>query len=144
LIPNEGVSLMVAEKARRKFRVADAWIAVRPGRTDIANERLHRIGGHLLFGTQVDLDVWAGRVLSGDAQLRTYLYAGPNELRIGRCYDGKQQPKPRRLLAVERRGRVTPVDAYTRLRTEDTVFVIAENSAVEPPEFRLVQSIPLS
>jgi NhaP-type Na+/H+ or K+/H+ antiporter len=144
LIPNEGVSLLVAEKARREFRVADAWIAVRPGRSHIANERLHRIGAHILFGTHVDLDVWAGRVLSGSAELRTCIYAGPGERPIDSCYDLQEQPKPRLLLAVGRKGRITPVDGSTRLRTDDTVFVIAENSAVEPPDFRLVESIPLS
>jgi NhaP-type Na+/H+ or K+/H+ antiporter/Trk K+ transport system NAD-binding subunit len=144
LIPNEGVSLMVAEKARRELRVADAWIAVRPGRAEMARERLHRIGAHILCGVPMDFDVWAGRLLSGDAEMRVCTYVGPDDLPVSSCYDAEEQPKSRLLLAVDRRGRVTPVDSHTRLRKNDTVFVIAQASVAEPAYLRRLKSLPFS
>ena len=79
LIPNEAVGLLVAEKARREYRVGRADVAVRPGRSEMAAASLRRIGGHVLFGVEADLSFWTGELASGRGTVRRYRYTGDGE-----------------------------------------------------------------
>src|SRR5919108_929600 len=75
LIPNEGVSLLATEKARREFRVRTAHIAVRPRRTGVPLERLRASGTRLLFGRETDISFWIGELATGGGTLATYRYS---------------------------------------------------------------------
>jgi NhaP-type Na+/H+ or K+/H+ antiporter/Trk K+ transport system NAD-binding subunit len=124
LIPNEGIGLMIAERARREFRVARADVAIRPGRLDIAEAGLRRIGAGLLFGAETDLEAWIRALSVGGAVVRSYRYVGATE-RAVTAAGGPDRADPSSLhVVVERRGRALPVNERTRLRKDDVVTVL--------------------
>lgn len=140
LIPNEAVGTVVAEKARRDFRVPNASVAVRPGRVALVGPGLQRIGARLAFGAETDLVHWAGELTDGEARLRRFRYAG------GGDPAGSEEGQPGvatpagpefLLLTLERRGRVSPVDDASRFRRGDvvTALMVAPGDAEAPPGF---------
>jgi hypothetical protein len=136
LIPNEAVGLMVAEKARREFRVGRADVAVRPGRLDVTQDRLRRIGGHILFGAEADFSHWAGEITAGRATIRKFRYGGESD-GAAREDGTPAQPGGRDFLylVVERRGRAAPVNDKSRLRRGDIVTVLSGGSSQGPRGF---------
>ncbi|HUF49342.1 MAG TPA: cation:proton antiporter [Longimicrobiales bacterium] len=140
LIPNEGVSLLAAEKARREFRVSSAHVALRPRRSGVPVERLRAAGVRRLFGGETDIAYWSAELAAGRASLATYRYEGT----VDREGAGALQPEAasgRALYLVhQHRGRTVPVDDQTRLRNGDTLVVLHAGRPVPPgPDFRPVE-----
>jgi hypothetical protein len=132
LIPNEAVGLMVAEKARREFRVDGADVAVRRGRTDVTQDRLRRIGGHMLFGVESDLSHWAEEITAGRATIHRFRYTGGDAEAGGDAARPEQHARDSLHLVVERRGRAAPVNDTTRLRPGDIVAMLSLGSSAPP------------
>ena len=120
LIRNEGVSLLVAEKALKEFRVKSALIAMRPDRTAIPIERVRAVGARVLFGTETDVAYWSREVKAGRATTRTYRIGGEAEL----SPSDLATPTGTLPMLVERRGLAVPVDDQTRLRPGDRITLL--------------------
>jgi NhaP-type Na+/H+ or K+/H+ antiporter len=135
LIPNEAVSLMVAEKARRELRVGRADVAVRPGRLHVTQNRLHRLGGRILFGGEADLSYWGEAIGAGRALVRRFRYTGDGERAVmGDGASAAQGSRDFLYLTVERRGRAAPVNDLSRLRRGDIVTALAVGGAGPAPD----------
>lgn len=143
LIPNEGVNVLAAERARRECRVPEAFVALRPHRK-VPRERLHRLGARTLFGTRVDLDEWSHDIIAENVELGVYRYTG-EDVDVGE--NGGERAAAifpgGLLIATGRRTRTAPVDEQTRLRAGDVVYVLSRDAAVAPHGFELLQKIPL-
>ena len=133
LIPNEGVSLLVAEKARREFRVRTAYVAFRPGRAAVPRERLKARGARILFGTETDIAHWSRELEAGRTVLRSYRYTGDEEVSATELHGTDRQALP---LLIKRRGLVFLVDDQLRVREGDVVTFLqaAEASVPRPAE----------
>jgi Trk K+ transport system NAD-binding subunit len=120
LIPNEAVGLMVAEKARREFRIGRVDLTVRPGRSSLVRDRLGALRAGTLFGVETDLLRWAAELGSGRAESRRYRYVGEDELAV----QATDRANDVLCLAVEHRERAAPVNDRTRLRRGDIVTLL--------------------
>ena len=125
LIPNEGVSLLVADKARREFRVPNAHVVIRPGRSGVLRDRMQRIGARALFATEVDTAYWTRELEEGRGLVHTYRYAGAEE-RPSTYHEERLGRSTRAILplVLQRRGRATPIDDQPRFRLGDLVPVL--------------------
>jgi hypothetical protein len=138
LIPNEGVSLLATEKARREFRVRTAHIAVRPRRTGVPLERLRAAGTRLLFGRETDISFWIGELATGGGTLATYQYVGAADralvVELVRPLLARSALLP---LVLTQRGRSVPIDEHTRIRRGDLLTLLFTGPPQPPgPGFR--------
>jgi hypothetical protein len=134
LIPNEAVGLMVAERARREFRVGRADVAVRPGRLSVTESHLRRIGGRILFGAEADLAFWAGEITVGRATSRRFRYIGDGDRPAEEDGTPPESSRPDFLyLVLERRGRAGPVNDMSRLRRGDIVTALVVGAPGSTP-----------
>jgi hypothetical protein len=140
LIPNEAVTLLLGQKARREFRVPFAYLAVRPTRAEFARDQLHRIGARMLFGRPVGIEFWIRQLTTRRAELRVYAYAGVAEYpAVEYLRDSVPASSQPLLLVVARRGRPAPVDDQTRLRPDDLMFVLTPPGFSAPRELELIE-----
>ncbi len=123
-IPNEGTSLLLAQRARALFR-RRAWVAVRPSKRTVRARRLAEVGARLLFGHEADIERWTRELRQGAAVVREVPFRGAAERplaevagEIGGTPAGRVLP-----LAVCRGRLVFPADEETRLRPGDVVTV---------------------
>jgi len=127
LIRNEGVSLLVAEKAVHDFRVGTAYIAIRPDRAAVPMDRLRAVGARVLFGGETDIAYWAREIRFGRGVVQLYQFVG--EEAAPADLGGTNSMLP---LVVERKGQVLPVDDQTRFKDGDRVALL-HNKDVTPP-----------
>ncbi|HSK18175.1 MAG TPA: cation:proton antiporter [Longimicrobiales bacterium] len=132
LIPNEAVSLLIAQKARRDYRVANAIVIVGPGDDREPAERVNALGAHVLFGSGTDLVHWTGEITRGKVAVQAYRYTGEAELDVSQIADADSERLP---LVVTQRGYASPVSNQTRARTGDTVFFLEGPDLPSPDNF---------
>jgi NhaP-type Na+/H+ or K+/H+ antiporter len=99
---NEEVNLLFARRARKEHRVPGVWAALQREHLGIDEEALHAAGVRTLFGEAQHLDLWLARLAEGEAEVGWW--AAPATA-SGVPFGGVALP-----LAVERGGRVVPVD----------------------------------
>ncbi|HEX6309203.1 MAG TPA: sodium:proton antiporter [Longimicrobiales bacterium] len=132
LIPNEAVSLLLAQRARRDYRVRQALVLVGHGPYRPSAERMETAGARLLFGADTNLMLWAGEIARGAAGVRTYRYAGASD----RDIEDIAQLAPGRLpLVAVQRGQAAPVHDQTRIRTGDSIAFLELTGTGTPTEF---------
>jgi NhaP-type Na+/H+ or K+/H+ antiporter len=101
LTTNEEVNLLFARRARKDHRVPRAWVAVEREHLGIEADSVEAAGAHVLFGGAQHLDLWLGRLATGEARLGWW--RPPRGVAVPE--DGEALPIARR------RGRqVVPVD----------------------------------
>ena len=132
LIPNEAVSLLIAQKARRDYRVANAIVIVGPGDDREPAQRVDALGAHVLFGGGTDLVHWTGEIVRGRAAVQAYRYTGEAELDLSEIADVDSERLP---LVITQRGYAAPVSNQTRARTGDTVYFLEAPDARTPEGF---------
>lgn len=141
LIPNEGVSVLIAEKARHDYRVLENAVALRGGRADVAGERIERLGAHTLFGTLIDLGFWSRHISAGTAWLTVCRYTGDDLSPAAFHGDAQDRAHRQLLIAWSRRGRAAPVDDHTRLRADDIVYILSTSGTETGPHFHPEETI---
>jgi hypothetical protein len=129
LIPNEAVSLLVAQKARRDYRLAHAFVVTAPGEDRETPERVEELGARVLFGVGTDVVAWTGEITRGNAAVHSYRYRGSEELDLRDVASGDS----RLPLVLEQKGQATPVSDASRVRTGDIVHFL-ELDGLAPPE----------
>ncbi|MGH7447106.1 MAG: cation:proton antiporter, partial [Longimicrobiales bacterium] len=70
LIANEAVSLLLAQKARRDFRIAQTFVVVGPSEDQAAPQRVEALGARVLFGVGIDMVNWLGEITRGGSTAR--------------------------------------------------------------------------
>lgn len=66
-LPNEGINLLFAEKARREFRVPRAYVAIQRGHGSMTPGMVRARGAEILFREPQDLELWSVRLRRGTA-----------------------------------------------------------------------------
>lgn len=136
LTPSEGVNLLLAGRIGEEFRLPRVYVAISPGGAVDATH-VSEYEKHLLFGSEVDLELWIhrfnrGKVAIESWRLETTPDPAPTE-------DGApRETRPRHALALVRvRGkRAQPVDEDTRYREGDVVqLALATDYAAEAKEW---------
>ncbi|HET7322377.1 MAG TPA: cation:proton antiporter, partial [Longimicrobiaceae bacterium] len=134
--PNEGVNVLLAERARREHRVPESYVLVRQETAGVTPERAADTGARILFGTPVDFDAWAHALRSGEAETELLTFAGEAETPL---FGEEEEPPPEerspaRLAVVVRRGEAaSPVSDRTVLRPDDTVAFLVQPGAIPAP-----------
>src|SRR5690606_20896915 len=134
LIPNEAVSLLLAQKARRDYRISQAIVVVGPGDHRTPVERVEAAGARILFGGGTDMTAWAGEISHGNASVQAYRYVGANDLDLS---DLAEQTG-RLALVIEQRGHAPPVSDHSRARPGDIVHFLVLSDAPAPEGFEVV------
>jgi NhaP-type Na+/H+ or K+/H+ antiporter len=75
LLPNGGVNLLFAESALAEHRVPRAYVAMHRGA--ITTGRVQESHARVLFGVEVDVDLWASRLRRESAMTEAWRYLGP-------------------------------------------------------------------
>jgi NhaP-type Na+/H+ or K+/H+ antiporter len=132
LTSNEEVNLLFATRARKDFKVPQAWVAVRTGHLGVNEENVRRLGGHLLFGGPADLPDWNRRLERGEARIERFQ---PAASPTADGAPGSPQLDGLLTIAVERGKKVVPMDESVTFRRGDRLFaVVAEKRRVEIEE----------
>lgn len=135
LIANEAVSLLLAQKARRDFRIPQALVVVGAGEHRTSPERLESVGARVLFAIEMDITTWAGELTRG-ASVHSYRYRGTGELDPATITGGESG----RLAIVHvQKGAASPVSDQSRVRSGDIVHFIQLEGVQTPEDFELVQ-----
>lgn len=120
--PNEGANLLLGERVRTHARAVTAFVAIAHGKAAVTPRRAREVGVRILFGGPIDLAGWITALERGEAELRTWRYAGPDSRfpeRPEATEAGTRAPLP----LVHWRGRTaTPVSDLTILRKGDMVM----------------------
>jgi NhaP-type Na+/H+ or K+/H+ antiporter len=133
LIPNEAVSLLLAQKARRDYRIPQAVVIVGQGDDPEPAERVHEAGANILFGCGTDLMYWAGEITRGNATVRAYRYVGEDDLEIGTICG---VDNGRLAIVLQQRGQASPVSDQTEVRKGESVHFLEMAGAQPPDDFQ--------
>lgn len=74
LLPNGGVNLLFARRALEVSRGTPVYVTLH--RAAIKNEHVADTGGRVLFGADVDVGYWAGRLSNGEAGVESWRFDG--------------------------------------------------------------------
>jgi NhaP-type Na+/H+ or K+/H+ antiporter len=135
VIANEAVSLLLAQKARRDFRIPQALLVVGSGEHRTSPERLEAVGARVLFAIEMDITTWAGELARG-ASVHSYRYRGAGELDPATITGGESG---RLAIVLEQRGTASPVSDQSRVRAGDIVHFIQVEGVQAPPDFEPVR-----
>jgi hypothetical protein len=75
LLPNGGVNLLFAESSLEEHRTPRAYVAMHRGA--ITASRVEESHARVLFGTEVDVDLWASRLRREAATMDAWRFLGP-------------------------------------------------------------------
>lgn len=144
ITPNEGVNLLLADKARNRYRVPRAYVALLHRRLGVQDDQVREAGASILFGVPVDMEQWAHELLQGTAVVQAWRLAadggegaarpdpgsGPDAARAGGEGSLTGEPvatwklpetHPILPLVLARGRRVAPVDDAVRPRDGDRI-----------------------
>jgi hypothetical protein len=127
LTTNEEVNLLFARRSRKDHRVPRAWVAVDRGHLGIEAESVEAAGARVLFGGAQHLDLWLGRLATGEARLGWW-----RAPRGGAAPDGGEAlPIARRrgrevLPFDEKRGQPAAGDGLYAAVTDETAAALRE------------------
>lgn len=74
LLPNGGVNLLFARASMNEYRAPRAYVAMHRGA--ITPARVHEARARVLFGTEVDVDLWASRLRRDSATVDVWRFDG--------------------------------------------------------------------
>lgn len=95
ITPNEGVNLLLADKARNHYRVPRCFVALLHRRLGVQDTQVRELGASILFGVPVDMEQWAHELLQGTAVVEAWRFTG-HEGTVGRGRDpGRGSDAPR-------------------------------------------------
>ncbi|HEX2167506.1 MAG TPA: cation:proton antiporter, partial [Longimicrobiales bacterium] len=132
LIPNEAVSLLLAQRARRDYKVPQALVMVGKGEHRASADRLEGIGARVLFGRGTDLLMWSGELTRGNTRVQAYRYTGEDDVAIA---DISGEDNGRLALVLVQRDQAAPASGQSRVRTGDTVHFLELDRASPPDGF---------
>jgi hypothetical protein len=75
-LPNEAVNLLFARKAREQYKVREAYVAIQRGHGAFSAEVVHEAGASVLFGNEVDLELWDVRIRRELVEIAPFRYLG--------------------------------------------------------------------
>lgn len=130
LIPNEAVSLLLAQRARRDYRIAHAIVIIGAGEHRSSGARLEALGARVLFGGGTDLMQWSGEIARGNTAIREYRYTGDDDVELGGISGTDSGRLP---LVLVQRGQGSPVSDQSRARQGDIVYFL-EMAGSQPAE----------
>jgi NhaP-type Na+/H+ or K+/H+ antiporter len=131
LSPNDGVNLLFAQKARGEYQVPRAYVATHSGPSSVTPDLVDAEGAEMLFGGEVDVELWLIRVRRKFAVLSHWVYepaaAAPDD-------EGEADGSPAEMIvrdqslilpiALRRGDNVTPFSDRTRPKADDIVSVL--------------------
>ncbi|MCG8467902.1 MAG: cation:proton antiporter [Gemmatimonadetes bacterium] len=122
LTPNEGVNLLLANRAHEANPDADRLVAIDPTDPGVEPEQVHESGAHVLFGRGMDYERWAHEFRHDRVEVAPWTFGGESGTKITALPMLADTQTP--LLAlVHRRGKTeTPVSDLTDLRPLDQVW----------------------
>ncbi len=136
LTPSEGVNMLLAGRIEEEYRLPRSYVAISPGGA-IDADQVADAEKHLLFGSEVDLELWIHRFNRDKVSIEPWRLNVEPDPEGGE--DGAAaERRPRHALAlVRQRGkRVQPVDEETRYREGDVVqLALASDYADEAREW---------
>jgi hypothetical protein len=131
-LPNEAVNLLFARKAREVYKVPHAYVAIQRGHGAFSHDVVHEAGASVLFGGEVDLELWDVRIRRELAEISAWRYVGLGEEGEPDGEGERDDPDavPREMqnllmpFAVLDDGKVKPLGDRTRIERDLTVFWI--------------------
>ncbi|UCG51339.1 MAG: cation:proton antiporter [Candidatus Latescibacterota bacterium] len=125
-LTNEAVNLLFARRARTDFKVPRAHVAIQRGHTSIDQEMVHEAGGTVLFGHEIDLELWSIRIRRRIASPTLWRWVPPDDTSDGKDDGPAQLPQEMQNtllpLVVRREKAIELYDDQTKLKESDEVF----------------------
>ncbi len=124
LTPNEGVNLLLAQRALEEFRVPRALVLLRERDPGVVEEQVHQADARVLFAAPVDFESWTHDLLHGQTVVERRRYSGEERVSIAPPAvetTGGRKEVILLPLAVARGSAVAPVDSETTVRKDDEV-----------------------
>lgn len=131
VIPNDGISLLIAGKVMSEFPVPQGWVAVRAGKSTIPKERLVAMKVRPLFRDEIELSRWNSALGTGSAEVAYYEYVGDEEASLPELLPNRDVLP----LGVRRGSRGTPADPQARIRPGEHVALLVAHGAKVPDVF---------
>ncbi|HEX5132387.1 MAG TPA: cation:proton antiporter [Candidatus Krumholzibacteria bacterium] len=123
LLPNGGVNLLFAQSSLVEHRVPRAYVAMHRGA--ISASRVHESQGRVLFGSEVDVDLWASRLRRDSAVVDAWRYR-PGDAEVPDTFPIPKEARNMLLPAVYMRGDgMLPVDERYEAKKNDIVQWVA-------------------
>lgn len=126
MTPNEGVNLLLAQRARRVHRVPRAYVMVHKARPGVQESLVNEAGAATLFAGGIEIDLWAHRLHQGTAVPQQWIYEGPGRSRPGfREEEDAGLPGNAVIAVTVTRGKkVRPADNLMLFRRRDLIDVL--------------------
>lgn len=140
-LPNEAVNLLFAKKAREVYKVGEAYAAIQRGHGAFSHEVVHEGGASVLFGREVDLELWDVRIRRELVEISPWRCVGVDE--DAADHEGRETEDsdpitvPREmqnaLMPFARLDdeKVKPIGDRTRVEKDSVVFWIVFNERVD-------------
>jgi NhaP-type Na+/H+ or K+/H+ antiporter/Trk K+ transport system NAD-binding subunit len=124
--PNEGINLLLASRARLRFRVPSVYVALDGGKPGVTPERASEAGADVLFQGSIDLARWMILARNGGAVVQHWRYdasapGAPGPLPVR---DGQWPVAPALVLAVLRGTTVIPCHEELTIRRGDQLALL--------------------
>jgi NhaP-type Na+/H+ or K+/H+ antiporter len=148
-LPNEAVNLLFARKARGEYRVPEAFVAIQRGHGAFSPEVVHEAGASVLFGNEVDLELWDVRIRRKLVEIVPLRYLGAehdqeNEGDGGRHEDPDAVPREMQNVVMPfariNDGKVYPLGDRTRVEKDSVLFWMIFRERAEEGEVWLDKS----
>lgn len=137
---NDEVNLLFVSKARREFKVPQAWMALRIGHAEIKPSMIEETGAQVLFAQPRNLDLWTVRLERGIGSHEVFhrRRAGDRTAieEIGNPPDPDSVLIP---LAVVRGKNVFPFEADLSFKKDDLLHVVVNTQRRDEAEAWLAQ-----
>lgn len=138
---NDEVNLLFVSKARREFKVSQAWMALRSGHKKITPAMVEKVRARVLFAQPRNLDLWTVRIERKIASLETFSRRSADDKtaieEIGNPPDPDSVLIP---LAVARGKHVLPFVAELSFKKNDQLYVVINNERRDEAEAWLAQT----
>ncbi|MBW3628246.1 MAG: cation:proton antiporter [Gemmatimonadetes bacterium] len=119
---NEGANLLVAQRARREYRVPNAYIGLSRIKTVVSPKRARDAGMRLSFGGPVELKRWIAALEGASGGLECYRFDATEEQSLESALPDIADPDCGRLPLVTIHGAfISPADDRSVLRKGDLV-----------------------
>ena len=123
LSSNEEVNLLFGTKAKEIGKLSVILVGIKSMAEGITSEMVKEIGGRIPFGSQCDIEQWAGWIQRGITSINRYSLTSPasnNNFQDGT--EGIILP-----LVLHRKSKSQPIDDTTEIKAGDEVTMIVNN-----------------
>ena len=76
ILQNDGINLLFARKAAEEYDVPNCYVGMQGGHAAVTGEMVHEAGSMVLFGDEVDIELWDVRVRRGLARIQVLRFEG--------------------------------------------------------------------